>query len=106
MDVDIDNIPHYASGMKAIWAWVATVSIGCAGPSIDTNQELRNAALNRAVFDLACAREKLSSLDLEGGTGDTKVSTLGIQGCGKKAVYVRVPDSDRMVLNGQVTDMR
>jgi hypothetical protein len=106
MDVDTDNIRQYVSGMKAVWAWVATIFIGCAGPSIDTNQELRNAALNRAAFDLACARERLSSVDLEGGTGDTKVSTLGIRGCGKKAVYVRVPDSDRMVLNGQVTDMQ
>jgi hypothetical protein len=92
--------------MRAILLTVVTLCGGCAASSVDFNQTLRNTALNRAAFDLDCPRERLSSVDLEGGAGDQKVSTLGIQGCGKKAVYVRVPDSDRMVLNGSVAEAR
>ena len=48
--------------------------------------DLNNGGIKQASFDMGCPVEQLQVVDLGGGTW-----TVGVTGCGKKAVYKQIP---------------
>lgn len=65
---------------------------GCVFPTVRT--EWMNSGAERASFELDCPKETLA---VKGLTGDLDGplfygSKVGVQGCGRRAVYVRVQD--------------
>jgi hypothetical protein len=69
------------------------VLVGCAGMSLRSN--FQKNALNRAAFDLGCPKDQISLTRLDGGSldaiGYSVGAQVGVNGCGKKAVYVLAP---------------
>lgn len=61
---------------------------GCAGLQQSYREQLLDQLMVRATFDLDCARHQLRAVPLE--PGDLRESLVGVQGCGRKATYVRL----------------
>ncbi len=62
-----------------------TLLFGCTS----TMQSFRARGLKRAAFELSCPEDKLVLTEIRGSSalGDPE-GTVGVEGCGKKAVYV------------------
>src|SRR4051812_45766144 len=67
---------------KSAWAMaIATAGLGCMVPG--TMEDFKSAdsgGIKRAAYELGCPEPQLQLMDLGGGT-------IGVSGCGKKAVY-------------------
>ena len=66
--------------------------VGCAGSNKSSEEHknnivYKNAAAQRAEFDLGCPAGSVTTQVLGGG-GNTFLATIGVTGCGQKASYV------------------
>jgi hypothetical protein len=77
--------------LLSISALVAATSCVVAG----TVGDFKASALDRAAFEMSCAKEQIEVTQLAD-------STVGVAGCGKKLVYYRVPNSTLAVAQGRV----
>ena len=62
--------------------------LGCATTPLDN---FKQSGLSRAAFDLKCPESSLRIKQINGSTsylGTSPVGTVGVEGCGKSAVYV------------------
>ncbi|WP_437737242.1 hypothetical protein [Sorangium sp. So ce1335] len=64
------------------------------------NAESVEHVRKRASFDLSCAPDKLNIVEL-GRDGWDRVSTLGVEGCEKKATYVYIGNSSWALDTGE-----
>jgi len=76
-----------------------------AGIACKHNKHASTTVRNRAMFDFACPKDELT-LRVADVQGARKLATqIGVYGCGKKAVYVYVPDTNTWILNGAVSEI-
>lgn len=59
---------------------LATFASGCLGTNTESFMHPEGGGITRAAFELDCPKEQLHVSDLGG-------MTMGVSGCGKKAVY-------------------
>ena len=73
--------------MKRLLLLALPLLHGCAGVTAESS--FHDKALTRAAFELSCPAEKLqiSVLERHDGLGCAG-SQVGVEGCGKKAIYV------------------
>lgn len=91
-----DRVSRSVSRVQASWflglACSLTFVIGCAGSKKSggepkNNTVYRDAAAQRASFDLGCGAESITT-QVIGGGGNSPLATIGVTGCGHKASYV------------------
>jgi len=78
---------------------LAVVLAGCAPPFVRDGFELdahywqvvEQAILSRATFELSCDASQLKLRVLGTFKGVAVANLVGVEGCGKKVVYVRPP---------------
>ena len=76
-----------------------------AGAACKHNKHANTTVKNRAMFDFPCAKDELT-LVVADVQGARKMATqVAAYGCGKKAVYVYVPDTNTWILNGAVSEI-
>ncbi|MEM7434700.1 MAG: hypothetical protein AAF436_06070 [Myxococcota bacterium] len=77
----------------------ALVALGCAH-----NKRAKTSVLARSSFDFQCPEEdiELTTIDSEGARD--LASQIAASGCGHRAVYVFLPDTNTWVLNGVVRE--
>ena len=76
-----------------------------AGAACKHNKHGNTTVKNRAMFDFPCPKDELT-LKVADVHGARKLSTqIAAYGCGKKAVYVFVPDTNTWVINGAVSEI-
>ena len=69
------------------------------------NKHATTTVRNRAMFDFPCPKDELT-LRVADVQGARKLATqIAAYGCGKKAVYVYVPETHTWVLNGAVSEI-
>lgn len=76
--------------------------VGCATTPLDS---FKQSGLSRAAFDLNCSEGNLKTTQIDGSTsylGTSPVGTIGVEGCGKKAVYVNTVSG--WILNSKVSN--
>ncbi len=69
------------------------------------NKHANTTVRSRAMFDFSCPEDELT-LRVVDVVGARKLATqIAVYGCGKKAVYVYVSDTDTWLSNGGVSEM-
>ena len=89
--------------MRIVWIGMLASSAlwGCVfGTPHFSNESLRQDLIKRASFDLECPSDQLVLTELSRNQFD-HVNSYGVQGCGKKVVYVRQKDNTNWVLNSK-----
>ena len=75
------------------------------GAACKHNKHATTTVRNRAMFDFPCAKDELT-LKVGDVQGARKMATqIAAYGCGKKAVYIYVPNTDTWILNGAVSEI-
>jgi len=70
------------------------------------NSEARGKVAKRAAFDLSCPVDRLEIVELDHtayGSWEGAVTTIGVRGCDQRATYVRLPNFNRWVVDGDRT---
>lgn len=76
-----------------------------AGAACKHNKHANTTVKNRAMFDFPCAKDELT-LVVADVQGARKMATqIAAYGCGKKAVYVYVPNTNTWIVNGVVAEI-
>ncbi len=76
-----------------------------AGAACKHNKHATTTVRNRAMFDFPCAKDELT-LKVADVQGARKLATqIAAYGCGKKAVYAYVPNTNTWLLNGAVSEI-
>jgi hypothetical protein len=84
------------NGRYEFVAFAVIFASGCSGAY---NAQQETTVRKRASFDMSCPEPQLQMMKLDEGYNGM-VQSFGVSGCGKKATYVRAPDSNTWVLNG------
>lgn len=87
--------------MSPTFLLVGLTAILCV--SCGHNKRATKTVTTRAAFDFDCPPEelKLTVLDTEGARNLS--SQIGVEGCGKKGVYVYLASSDTWIANSALT---
>lgn len=90
---------------KMITRLVLVVLLVTAGVACKHNKHANTTVKNRAMFDFPCPKDELT-LVVADVQGARKMATqIAAYGCGKKAVYVYVPNTNTWILNGAVSEI-
>ena len=75
------------------------------GAACKHNKHANTTVSNRAMFDFPCPKDQLT-LRVADVQGARKLATqIAAYGCGKKAVYVYVPETNTWIINGAVSEI-
>jgi hypothetical protein len=66
------------------------------------NSRARTTVQQRAAFDFPCPQSELTLTVLDTEGARDLASQIAVEGCGKKAVYVYIPDTNTWILDGVV----
>ncbi len=80
--------------MKAL---LIVISVFLLSSCVD-DDESKSSVLKRASFDLSCPETQIEPIELSRNDGG-HINSYGVNGCGKKAVYVKPVWDDYWLLN-------
>lgn len=80
----------------------ATTTVGGRVVYEEAWQNARKQVSKRAAFELNCSAEQLTLSILATFSGDDQfVNSIGVEGCGHRAVYLYAPHTAQWVLNSR-----
>lgn len=67
-------------------------------------KDFTESTLQRVAFEMSCPREQISVVDLT--TPEATSDSIGVSGCGKRAVYMMIPHEHTWINNTGVDDKK
>lgn len=82
----------------ALGAFCAVICVACSH-----NKRATKTVTSRASFELSCPEEELQLTVLAADGPRELAKQIGVEGCGRKAVYVYFASTDTWIANAAVT---